>query len=274
MTLIQRRAIKISFALLTALFLIGYLKLIEFSTDRGALFSGWFLFGFILILMFLNLTRKLPFYSWSKARIWSQIHIYSGAIAIAIFFIHTSGQLPEGWLEWTLFLGFIFVSITGLVGLFFYRTFPQRLSRRGHEVIYERIAENVIRIRREAEAILENITLNGESAIIADFYFQKLYPFFEKNRNFYGHLFESKKSTAAILHGLHEIKRYLNDVEKTAIQEFVLLVEEKDHLDYHYALQKVLKTWLFVHIPLAYVVFILVMAHIMTISAFWGLSPA
>jgi len=48
------------------------------------------------------------------------------------------------------------------------------------------------------------------------------------------------------------------------------LVRQKDGLDYHYALQLVLKGWLFTHIPLTYSLLLLTLVHVVLVFAFSG----
>jgi hypothetical protein len=66
------------------------------------------------------------------------------------------------------------------------------------------------------------------------------------------------------------VKRYLNAEEKTRMSELQVLVEQKDGLDYHHALQKVLKLWLFVHVPLTYSLLIFTFVHVVLVFAFSG----
>ena len=66
------------------------------------------------------------------------------------------------------------------------------------------------------------------------------------------------------------LERYLDPVERRARDELVELVGLKDDLDYHYALQAVLKRWLFVHIPLTYAMLVLAGVHGFLAVAFSG----
>jgi hypothetical protein len=48
------------------------------------------------------------------------------------------------------------------------------------------------------------------------------------------------------------------------------LIKAKFDLDYAYTLQSLLKWWLFIHIPLSFVIFVLVFLHIIAAYAFYG----
>jgi len=64
--------------------------------------------------------------------------------------------------------------------------------------------------------------------------------------------------------------RYLNDKEREFAEKLRQLIEKKDELDYHYALQAILKGWLFIHIPLTYGMIILAVIHLVLAYAFSG----
>ncbi|MHC4995593.1 MAG: hypothetical protein ACYTGQ_11130, partial [Planctomycetota bacterium] len=64
--------------------------------------------------------------------------------------------------------------------------------------------------------------------------------------------------------------RYLGDEERAIARELADLVETKDALDYHYAMQGALKAWFFVHIPLTYALILVAVVHAYLIHTFLG----
>ena len=64
--------------------------------------------------------------------------------------------------------------------------------------------------------------------------------------------------------------RYLNDVEREFAERLGRLMKKKNELDYQYALQGVLKGWLFIHIPLTYGMLLLALTHLVLAYAFSG----
>ena len=64
--------------------------------------------------------------------------------------------------------------------------------------------------------------------------------------------------------------RYLNEKERVHAEKLRLLIEQKDELDYHYALQATLKGWLFIHVPLTYGMLVLITIHLVVVYAFSG----
>ena len=53
-------------------------------------------------------------------------------------------------------------------------------------------------------------------------------------------------------------------------QKIAQLVRQKDGLDYHQALQLLLRGWLFIHIPLTYSLLIFSLMHLVLVYAFSG----
>jgi hypothetical protein len=64
--------------------------------------------------------------------------------------------------------------------------------------------------------------------------------------------------------------RYLNERELSYAENLQALVEQKNQLDYAYALQNVLKAWLFVHIPATYGLILLALLHLLLVYSFGG----
>jgi hypothetical protein len=69
---------------------------------------------------------------------------------------------------------------------------------------------------------------------------------------------------------LEDLRRYLNEQERTRLEKLAQLVRQKDGLDYHYAVQTTLKLWLFVHLPLTYSLMLFSLLHIVVVFAFSG----
>src|SRR5450432_2973533 len=233
-----------------------------------AFFTGWILFAAMLVLTFFNARKKLPFLSLGKAEMWLQIHIYLGFFTVVLFLIHLDFRAPHGWFEITLAWLFALVSASGVVGLFFSRTLPRRLATRGGEVLFEKIPALCHSLKTDAENLA--LGADAKSPIIAEFYTQRLAPFFAGPKNLWLHIVESRRPLNALVAELDDLRRFVNDVEREKIGKLVALVRQKDGLDYHRSLQLALKLWLFVHIPLTYGLLVFTALHIILVFGFSG----
>ncbi|MEP6656894.1 MAG: hypothetical protein ABJC33_06640 [Betaproteobacteria bacterium] len=121
------------------------------TLHRAEFFSGWILFGGVLLLALHNLRTRVTMYPIGAASVWLQFHVYVGLLVIVAFVMHVGLHLPDGLLERLLAASFVAVAATGVLGLYWSRRLPDRLTHRGEEVIFERIPAFMAQLRRQAE---------------------------------------------------------------------------------------------------------------------------
>ncbi|HUR45608.1 MAG TPA: hypothetical protein VMZ27_06960 [Candidatus Saccharimonadales bacterium] len=230
--------------------------------------TGWTFLAVMVLLALYNGRKKLPFLPLGKSETWLQIHIYAGFFTVILFLIHLNFRLPRAWFGNSLALLYLLVTGSGIAGLILSRVVPRRLSTRGGEVIYEKIPALRYGLQQQAEALA--VGPEAKSPALADFYVRKLAVFFTGRQNFWLHLLESRRPVSALLTELDDLKRYLDDKERPALERLAQLVRQKDGLDYHDALQTSLKLWLFVHLPLTYSLMIFSVLHVALVFAFSG----
>lgn len=233
-----------------------------------AFLTGWILLAAMLGLTFFNARKKVPFLAAGRAETWLQIHIYLGFFTVLLFLIHLNFRLPTGWFEITLAWLFALVSASGVAGLWISRVFPRRLATRGGEAIFEKIPAQRHALKVQAEEIA--LGAKATSPVIAEFYARRLAPFFTGPENYWLHLVESRRPAGALLSELNDLRRFADDAGRENIGKLAALVQQKDGLDYHRALQLTLKLWLFVHIPLTYGLLVFTALHIALVFGFSG----
>jgi hypothetical protein len=251
------------------------LMLVLAGTDRANLgqtnfFTGWTLIALMLILALYNLRKRLPVLRLARSATWLQLHAYLGLFCALIFLVHVDFALPNGYLEASLTLLFALVSVSGVLGLWLSRSLPARLTRRGENVLFERIPAFRTHLREEVEELVEQAAREQGSATLPELYTRHLRPFLSGPRNLWGHLFESRRPYHRLAGRMAAMERYLNRDEQAILADIAERVRLKDDLDYQFAGQGLLKAWLFVHIPLNYALLLLVAAHILVVYAFMG----
>lgn len=222
----------------------------------------------MIFLALYNLRKKLPILPLGSATNWLQFHIYTGLLAVVLFVLHIEMRIPNGTLEVTLALLFLALVGSGILGLALSRWLARRLRVRGGEVIYERIPAMRQQVIQKAEALFEQSLSESKSTVIVEFYNQRLVHFFMGPRNFLWHLLDSERPRHLLLMDLGALDRYLSDQERACIDDLIYLVNQKDDLDYHAALQGTLKFWVFLHIPLTYSLLIIALLHAILASAY------
>jgi len=262
---------KITITVLFILILILYFYLVYQRLENVTRQTGWLLLGLIVVTMLLPLMRKFPAYRIAKMRVWSQCHIYLSVIILLMFAIHSHGFQTFGYLESIILYCYIIIALSGFIGLFVYRWFPKRLTRHGgDDILYEKIPIERQRVRETAEQLILQVSKENQERVLADFYMQYLNNFFLKPHNIWRHILGISHQCRDLILLLKGLRRYLSRSEQKQVSELMRLIRQKDRLDYHYALQSVLKFWLLIHIPFAYSFLLFVILHIIVANAFMG----
>ncbi len=272
-TFTQRRLRNLGLTGLAAGAIVLCDHLYEISLRDSAFFNGWMLFAGTVFLGLLNLRKKLPVLPLLPAATWLQTHIYVGLLCTVLFLVHSKFRLPDGIFETTLWFAFVAVVVSGAAGLYLSRQLPPRISGSGERIIFERLPAYRARLSDEAQTLaIDSVAASGSSTI-ADFYGARLAPYFRRPRNLWAHLFERDAPLRRLRGQLAELKRFQDDRGQEVLARIDELVVLKNTLDRQHALQLTLKLWLFVHIPLAYGLLLLSVAHVLFAYALASGSP-
>ena len=267
-TFLSRRLRFASVTVVVAAGLAWFNWLYGLSLRDASFLSGWLLAGGMVFLTLFNVRKKLPFLPLVSAAFWLQVHAYLGLLTAFVFLLHTSLSAPQGLFETVLWWIFVLLALSGVLGLFFSRVLPNRIRQRGERVIFERIPGFRAELAQEVEELAMRSVTESGSNTIASYYTGRLQPFFRGPRNFLAHLRGSVEPLNKFQNEIASLRRYLNTPEQSILEEINERVIVKDDLDRQYALQCVLKGWLFVHIPLTYVLLLLSLCHIVLVYAF------
>lgn len=232
--------------------------------------SGWLLLAGVGILAAYNLRKKLPILPLMSVSAWLQLHVYVGWAVILLFLLHTSVRWPSGGLETGLWLLFVSVAASGVVGLVLSRVLPGRMRLHGERIIFERIPGFRAELAREVEELAMESIGQTSSDSIADFYVNRLQPFLKSPGNVWAHLVGSNATIQHLRRELRTLERYLGSKGRETLDEIEWRLEAKDNLDRQYALQLCLKGWLFVHVPLTYGLILVAIVHAVVAYAFDG----
>lgn len=240
------------------------------TLHNPAFISGWTLLGISLFLMFYNIRKKLPSIPMFRSSTWLQMHIYLGLLSGVLFLLHIQFRLPNGMFEIMLASLFVVVFVSGLFGLYITRSFPQKLSRVGENLIFERIPVIREKIRASVEDIVINSIEATDSNTISGFYKDYLFSFFRSKYNVWRHIMTSDDYVHELKEKATALKRYLNEDELLIMDDIIDHIESRDELDYQHARQALLKYWLFIHIPFTYSLIICALLHLVVTYAYYG----
>lgn len=270
MTLARRRVINIAITAVIAVVLIFANQAYSAALYQAAFLTGWLLAFVILLLSLYRIRKPLTMLPLGSSASWMQLHAYSGVLSVVLFGIHVGWRIPDGTLNLILAILFVLIAGSGIGGMILLRSVPRRLTRRGEEVIWERIPVFSRELREMAEKIVMETAQETQSSTIADFYHTHLNNFFGKPRNRFRHLIGSNKALYTLFSEFENIDRYLNEKEKAFSGRLRELVIKKNDLDFHHALQRSMRLWLLVHVPLTYSMLLLIVVHVVLVHAFGG----
>jgi hypothetical protein len=274
MSFFARRRLVNSAATLVALIAVAWWSdRLERRLESSSFFTGWLLLGAVLFLAAFQARKKLPAPPLGSAVAWMQAHIYVGLATAGLFALHAGAGWPSGVLETTLAALYVATLASGLIGLYWTRSLPRRLSRVGEEVIYERIPAQRGALQDRAQAAVLLTVRTAGATTLGEFYRERLNDYFSLRRGWSYRLWPTSRLRKELLAELTEATRYLSDAERHAAEELFALVRRRDDLDYSEALQWRLRAWIVVHIALTYPLLAAAAVHARAAYLFSGGGP-
>ena len=262
MSPLLRRRVSFTAGLIVASAIAWVLNLVlQISLRESAIYSGFVLLALVLGLTLFNSRKKLPFLPLVRASTWLQIHIYAGYFCFFIFLLHIHFSSPRGVLETALAAVFCVVIFSGFFGIFISRFVPSRLTLSGEPLVYERIPAYRREIQDKVEALIRKAEIETQSSTLADFYLGELRPFFQSLPSAFGALGGIDRRSYRLLRKLAALNRYLDAAEQAIAVEMRDWIETAQNVHFQYAAQRLLKLWLFVHIPFPYSLILIAFVH-------------
>lgn len=251
-----------AFLMSTVACLLMYLANILFSEVNPG--NWWGLsYGIVASLLMLGavlyaVKRRLPRYKLGTARTWVQFHVYGGTLAALLVLMHSGFTLPTGLMNWSLWLLSLWVTVSGLFGVFLQRWIPKILSSGlSVEAVYERIPELVSQIRERAEKIVGECTQT-----VQDFYKTNIAAVLVAPQAKPVYYLDVTGGIQAQLRQFEYVRKVLTSEEKEKLDVLEAMYRAKLELDAHFTLQRPLRWWLYTHVPLSLVLVVLVVLHI------------
>ncbi|RMF37787.1 MAG: hypothetical protein D6753_16950, partial [Planctomycetota bacterium] len=149
-------------------------------------------------------------------------------------------------------------------------TSPQRLLALSEDYRLECIPGLQRAVADAAHAAAVASSDFGEGSTLAEFYQRELLPYFRLPRSWMFVLFPGGRRRRELLGRLQRLDRYLGPQGLSTVEELARLIQRKDDLDYHYAVQRRLQLLYAAHAALMWVLAILIAAHVPMALRFQG----
>lgn len=220
-------------------------------------------FGIVASVLFVvealyPLRRKLLSKPLGNARRWIQLHVWGGLMAALFVLMHEGFRAPGGIMGWLLYVLTLWVTFTGIVGVFLQKWLPLALARDlTVEALFERIPELVARLPLEADKLVE-----GTSEVLLGFYQKEVRPALVGVDPQWSYLIDLRGGRDRRLLSFARITQFVKEDERTRLEDLRTLFVEKLELDAHYTAQRALRGWTVMHVPPAIVLLALLFVHI------------
>ena len=199
--------------------------------------------------------------SWGRSQTWLQLHIYGGSLCLLLILMHTRFQVPTGILTWWLWALALWVGMSGLLGVFLQKWIPKLLaSGLSIEVLYHRIPELVKEIGNKVKKLVE-----GSDASVQDFYQNNLKAGLAAPQFRWIYYLDITGGQHSNTRKFKHLRSLLSEADQEKLDELESYYRTKLELDAHYSLQKGLRWWLYLHVPVSLVMLALLALHIYSV---------
>ncbi|MBX3424019.1 MAG: hypothetical protein KF752_20880 [Pirellulaceae bacterium] len=230
--------------------------------------------GIVLLLATASLYLLSVRKQWIALRLgpvsaWLQWHMYAGTLASVVFLMHM-GWPTGGTFEMCLAACFAFVAASGMVLAVMNRRTPQRLAAIQRDYALEQIPGLQLAVAQDAHQLALSSTRVGEGATLSEYYQRRLVTYFHTPRGWLYRLIPTGLLRRQLLRELEDLDRYLAREGLRLRRKLSLLVQSKDDLDYHQALQLRLRLLYATHFSLTWTLVILIAVHVVLVWRFSG----
>jgi hypothetical protein len=225
--------------------------------------------GLIVWLTLLGIRKRAMTRGRWSLKAWTSAHVYLGLALIVIGTLHTGFQF--GWnvhtLAWVLM---ILVILSGMYGISVYALLPQGLSDSRSEMTGPQMIEAVNSLDKQIQQAAQPLSDEDSAVVIGSLgedpfgggVWRRLSGSYPRcgNMNALGIMRERQEESSG--------------KEEQALEQVVGLLEKKaaalQRLRGYIRRRALLEVWLFVHIPLTFVLLAALIAHIISVFFYWG----
>jgi hypothetical protein len=243
---------------LLAVFAIGS-RLAPWNPKRGL----GLVMGILAALVFVFETaypfRRSRARPLGTAKAWLQLHVYLGVLAFIGVLAHAGFRWPGGLLGWSLLVLSVWVTVSGLVGVWLQKWLPLAMAEGLRvEALYEAIPGLVSHLLQEADT-----RVAGASEVLGRFYQTEVRGGLAVLDPSWGYLLDVRAGRERVLEPFKRVTPFVEEAEKEIVDDLATIRLEKMELDVQYTLQGVLRHWLVLHVPPAVVLMALLVVHVL-----------
>ena len=228
------------------------------SSTLGLIFGIAAALALVAVMLY-SARRSLPANrKLGATRIYLEVHLWVGALFLLLFLLHTDFSLPGSLLLFLLWALSLWVVITGAIGIMLQRTLPKLLQpAAAFEVNLLRVPELLGELRTRAEGIAAKadprVKLWYEQQIAGDMATPRMVT---------AVLMPGTRMARRTDGGVDLLRRTLTAEDVVSLESIRELQATKHEIDVQYTLQRILRGWLYSHLPVAIALLGLVVLHV------------
>ena len=258
---------------LSLFFIVVYLFADVSPRPNGGSWLGYLLgtigAGLIVWLALLGIRKRAMTRGRWSLKAWTSAHVYLGLALIVIGTLHTGFEF--GWnvhtLAWALM---ILVILSGIYGISVYALLPQGLSDSRSEMTGPQMIEAVNSLDKQIQQAAQPLSDEDSAVVIGSLgedpfgggVWRRLSGSYPRCGNM------------AALRIMRERQEQSSGKEEQALEQVVGLLEKKaaalQRLRGYIRRRALLEVWLFVHIPMTFMLLAALTAHIVSVFFYWG----
>jgi hypothetical protein len=257
--------------LLSTLILVGvYYWGRQWGTPNGGTALGltYGILGFIAILSLMYYGRRKRLYTarhWSL-RSWLSFHVYVGMMTLILVPLHAGFKFGVD-IHTLAYVLLVIVVVSGIIGSALYLSIPRRFGQYGRELTYDNSSDEELgKIIRDMRKLAVD-----KSQAFAEICQAEIEYGLPKKHAGWGLLWRKPLVVSALTRQMQDFEAYLAripDVEHEPLHSLARLATQKRDLEQRLVsqmyLQNLLEAWLYIHLPVSIVMFILIIVHIVS----------
>jgi len=225
--------------------------------------------GIFVFAALLGVRKKLPFLPVGNVQRWLRGHIWLTLLTIPLILLHSGFRLG-GPMTTTLMVLYAIVMVSGIYGLILQHKLPTMMKESlPAEIVFEQIPNVRAQLCAAAEKLqrsLKQQATSGSAAVaidvsqeevLAGFIEQRLLPYLRARRGEKYRLGHTREADEIFRH----LKLRVDEMYRPHVDEMRHWCEERRLTDTQLRMQYWLHGWLFVHVPLSFLLLLMTVWH-------------
>jgi len=225
--------------------------------------------GIFLFAALLGVRKKLPFLPVGNVQRWLRGHIWLTLLTIPLILLHSGFRLG-GPMTTTLMVLYAIVMVSGIYGLILQHKLPTMMKESlPAEIVFEQIPNMRAQLCATAEKLQRSLRQQATSGsgvvaidvsqeeVLAGFIEQRLLPYLRARRGENYRLGHAREADEIFRH----LKLRVDEMYRARVDDMRRWCDERRLTDTQLRMQHWLHSWLFVHVPLSFLLLLMTVWH-------------